>query len=88
MAENNNTLAVSWMPDGNGGMMPTPDLLTADEAVRYLRLDLVKIKDPKLTLTHYRRRGTLKAVQIGKQVLFAAEELQKMVKKQMEINPR
>lgn len=82
------TTSLSWMPDGKGGMMPTPDLLTTDEAVRYLRLDLVKIKDPKKTLTYYRKEGTLKAAQVGKQLVFPVVELQKLVKKQMEINPR
>lgn len=76
------------MPDGNGGMQPTPDLLTADEAVRYLRLDLVKTRDPKKSLEYYRKQGTLKAVQVGKPVLFPLKELQIFVKNQMEINPR
>ena len=80
--------ALSWMPDGNGGWMPTPDLLSEAEAVRFLRIDLIKIKNPDCTLRRYRKEYGLQTVQISKQVLFPRCELEKLIKKLMEVNPR
>lgn len=83
-----NSILVSFMPDGKGGMQPTPDLLTLEEAARYLRLDTIKTKHPGETLRRYRAEYGLRAVQVGKQVLFPQAELQKFIKQRMEINPR
>ena len=87
MINNSQNLAISWMPDGNGGMMPTPDLLTQAEAIRYTRVDMTKTRFPQNTLERYRKEG-LKAVQIGRQVLYPRKELEKFIEKQMTINPR
>lgn len=82
------TIDVSMMPDKNGGTMPTPDLLTRDEAIRYLRIDTQKTRFPEDTLRRYRNECGLKAVQVGKQVLFPKRELQRFIELQMERNPR
>jgi len=79
---------ISWMPDGLGSMQATPDLLTLDEAARYLRLDMIHTKHPGETLRRYRNEYGLRAVQVGRQVLFPRAELQKFIEKQMELNPR
>jgi len=75
---------MSFFPDGK----PVPDLLTETEAIRYLRLDEVNIKDPSATLRRYRAGGTLRAVQVSKQVLYPLSELQNFVNEQLEANPR
>lgn len=77
----------SWMPDGNGGMQPTPDLLTQAEAIRFVRLDTTATRFPENTLQRYRKAG-LKAVQVGKQVLYPRREIEAFLERQMQINPR
>lgn len=67
---------------------PVPDVLTADEAIRYLRLDQAGVKDPKLTLDRYRRRGLLRGTQISRIVVYLLDELRRFLREQTERNPR
>ncbi|MFC1738601.1 helix-turn-helix domain-containing protein [Planctomycetota bacterium] len=78
----------SVLPDGNGGFTPSPELLTEDEAIRYLRLDTIEIKHPDDTLRRYREAGVLQGVQISKKVFYPRSELERFIKQQMEKNPR
>lgn len=78
----------AWLPDGKGGFTPCPELLTEDEAIRFLRLDTIKIKNPKATLRRYRKEGLLRAVQISKTVFYPRTELLRFIEKLMENNPR
>ena len=39
---------------------PCPDLLTQEEAIRYLRLDTIEIRNPGETLDRYRKQGVLR----------------------------
>jgi len=59
------------MPDGR----PAPDLLTEEEAIRFLRLDDVNIKHPETTLEYYRSEGLLKATRVGKKLRYLKSEL-------------
>lgn len=68
------------MPDGKGGFRPCPDLLTEDEAILYLRLDTIKIRNPAATLRRYRDAGLLRAVQISKSVFYPRIELSRNAK--------
>ena len=43
---------------------PCPELLTEDEAIRYLRLDTIRIANPSATLRRYRERALLRGIQI------------------------
>src|SRR5262245_17906372 len=45
---------------------PCPNLLTESQAIRYLRLDSIDIKNPEETLRRYRKSGHLKATQVSK----------------------
>ena len=58
---NNNNLincfGCCFMPDGK----PAPELLTEQEAIRFLRLDVDGPKDPSATLKYYRDEGLLRA---------------------------
>jgi hypothetical protein len=67
---------------------PCPELLTEPEAVRYLRLDLVDIEDPGQTLRYYRKQGLLRATQVGKCIRYRRVELEKLLERLTESNPR
>lgn len=67
---------------------PCPELLTEAEAIRYLRLDLIDVEEPASTLRYYRRRGLLRATQVGKCVRYRRVELNKLLDRLTEENPR
>lgn len=67
---------------------PCPEVLTEDEAVRYLRLDLIDVKDPANTLRYYRKAGLLRATQLGKAVRYRRIELDRFLDRQTEDNLR
>ena len=52
-----------------------PDLLTEDEAITFLRLDIDGPKNPKLTIKHYRDKGLLKPTKVGKTNKYLKKEL-------------
>jgi len=63
------------LPDGNGGFMPCPELLTEDEAVRYLRLDVDDSSNPEQTLKYYRDKGELVAIRVGRKNRYRRQDL-------------
>ena len=67
--------APAVLPDGRGGYTPCPDVLTGEEAVRYLRLDVDGPKDPLQTLRYYREKGKLKGTRMGKRVVYTRRAL-------------
>ena len=71
----------AFLPDGNGGFLPCPELLTEDEAIRFLRLDVKGPKNPKGTLKYYRDQGVLRAVKVGKKLVYPRTELNTMIEK-------
>lgn len=88
MADNGTTenfvttvIAPAVLPDGNGGFTPCPDLLTENEAIRYLRLDVSGPRNPSGTLKYYRDQGVLRAVRIGRNLRYPRKELDSMVEK-------
>lgn len=76
------------LPDGNGCFTPCPELLTEEEAIRYLRLDGIDIEDPANTLRYYRKKGLLQATQVGKCIRYRRIELERLLDKLTESNPR
>lgn len=78
--------ATIWLP----GIPPSPcpELLTEDEAIRYLRLDTVNIKDPSATLRNYRKRRMLLGTQVSKKVFYRRTELDAFLQRLTEGNPR
>jgi hypothetical protein len=62
--------APAVLPDGNGGYTPCPEVLTEEEAIRYLRLDVDGPTNPANTLRYYRERGKLKGTRIGNRVRY------------------
>ena len=67
---------------------PCPELLTEAEAVRYLRLDQIDIEDPASTLRYYRKKGLLRATQVGKCVRYRRVELERLLECVTQTNPR
>lgn len=58
-----------------------PELLTKEEAIRYLRLDDGPTK-PEDTLRYYREKGLLHGTQVGKRLLYRRVELERFLDKQ------
>jgi hypothetical protein len=67
---------------------PCPDLLTEDEAVRYLRLDTISIKNPEASLRYYREKGQLRGTQVSKRVFYLRAELDRLLTNLTSDNPR
>ena len=65
-----------------------PELLTEEEAVRYLRLDTINIGNPSETLRRYRERGMLRGTQVSKRVMYRRVELDRFLERLTEQNPR
>ena len=53
------------LPDGNGGFTPCPELMTEEEAIRFLRLNTLGVIKPANTLRYYREKKKLHATKIG-----------------------
>lgn len=67
---------------------PCPELLTEEEAIRYLRLDTVNVGDPSATLRRYREMGILRATQVSKRLFYRRVELDRFLERATESNPR
>lgn len=67
------------LPDGDSGWTPCPELLTAEEAVRYLRLDTIGHKNPEHTLKYYRECRKLKSTRIGKKLFYSRKALDEFI---------
>ena len=76
------------LPDGNGGFTPCPELLTEEEAIRFLRLDGINAENPANTLRYYRKKGFLRATQVGKCIRYRRIELEKLLERLTDANPR
>lgn len=60
-----------YMPDGS----PAPFVMTAEEAIKFLRIDTNGTNHPEATLQHYINEGLLKPITIGKCRKYALYEL-------------
>ncbi len=68
---------------------PCPELLTEDEAIRYLRLDTITgLKNPSETLARYRAQGMLRGTQVSKRVFYRRVELDRFLERVTAENPR
>jgi hypothetical protein len=65
-----------------------PEVMTEDETVRYLRLDLIGIKNPSETLAYYRKKGLLRGTQIGKCIRYRRIEVERFLDELTKSNPR
>ena len=67
---------------------PCPELLTEQEAIRYLRLDIIDVENPQDTLRRYRKLGLIRGTQVGKCVRYRRQELERFLERITEQNPR
>ena len=67
---------------------PCPELLTEEEAIRYLRLDTIRIKNPAETLARYRDEGLLRGTQVSKRIFYRRTELDRFLERLTDSNPR
>lgn len=58
---------------------PCPELLTEEEAIRYLRLDIDGPSKPVLTLRYYREKGLLRATRVGRKLRYRRVELDRLL---------
>ena len=79
-----NFTASAVLPDGNGGFTPCPEILTEQEAILYLRLDINGPQNPSGTLKFYRQKGFLRGVRIGRNLRYPRKELDSMIDKLLE----
>ncbi len=78
MMDNKNdifSIPTVYMPDGT----PAPYVLTADEAVKFLRINTNGTKYPEATLDYYQKEGLLCPVTIGKCRKYPLPELLRFV---------
>ena len=80
--------SVAIIPGTNGDWQPCPELLTEAEAICFLRLDTIDIKNPAETLSRYRKEGMLRATQISKKLFYRRKELDQFLDRLTEQNPR
>ena len=71
-------------PDGR----PLPEVVTEEEAVKFLRIDTTGVKNPQFTLRYYREQGLLRGTQIGKKLFYTKTELLEFLAKQTEFTNR
>ena len=70
-------------------LQPCPELLTDEEAIRYLRLDTIDgLKNPKESLARYRASGMLRGTQVSKRVFYRRIELDRFLDRLTIENPR
>ncbi|MCP4250634.1 MAG: helix-turn-helix domain-containing protein [bacterium] len=73
------------LPDGKGGFTACPELLTEDEAIRYLRLDMGGPEKPELTLRYYREKGLLRGTKVGRRLRYRRVELDRLLQELTEL---
>jgi len=61
---NNEFTNTVFFPNGT----PVPEVLTEEEAIHFLRLDVDGPKHPELSLQYYRREGLLSGIKLGKRL--------------------
>ena len=66
--------------------VPCPELLTADEAVRFMRLD--DLKTPGDVLSRLRKNGLLRGTQVGRNIRYLRSELMHCLELLTEEKPR
>jgi hypothetical protein len=66
-----NIQTVMYFPNGS----PVPEVLTPQEAIEFLRLDVEGPEHPEMTLDYFRREGLLRATRVGKRIRYLKSEL-------------
>ena len=80
-----NLVALAVLSDGKGGFMPCPELLTEQEAIRYLRLDVDGTTDVCRTMKYYRDKRKLIAIKVGQKNRYRRQDLDNFLANKSEI---
>lgn len=72
---------VIFMPDGNGGLQPCPEVLLESELVRFLRLKEIGVKNPANTLRYYRDRNILVPTRIANRNVYSRRSVLEFLEK-------
>lgn len=83
---NNYSFIGSPITNGLGGYEPCPELLTEEQAIRFLRLDQTNTQSPSNTLRYYREKGRLKGTRIGNKLFYHKEALVDFIRQQTDMN--
>jgi hypothetical protein len=71
------------IPDGNGGFMPCPELLTEEELIRFLRIpEVSKSKDQHNVIENLKRMRDLPRVHICGKPLYPIQAVRDWIKEQ------
>ena len=64
-------VGTNWMPDGKGGLVPCPELLTEEELIRFLRIpEISKAGDYHNAINQLKRSHDLPRIHICRQPLY------------------
>lgn len=74
------------LPNPDGTFSPCPDLLTEDEAIRFLRLDVEGGGNPRKTLEYYRYKKLLRAIKVGRYLRYPRSELVRFMEKKAQLD--
>lgn len=78
---NNYSFMISTvMPDGNGGVMPCPELLTEEELIRLLRVpEISKSTDYHNVIANLKRIHDLPRIHLCGKTLYPTKEIAKWI---------
>ncbi len=72
----NEQIALTVLPDGNGGFTPCPSLLTEPEIILFLRIpEVTTAKDNRNVVANLRRMHDLPCINICRQPLYPREAI-------------
>jgi hypothetical protein len=69
----------------DGQSVPVPEVLTEEEVISLLRLDIDGPGDAKHTLAYYRDKGLLRPTRIGKRLRYWKQEVLRFLERKTEM---
>jgi hypothetical protein len=70
------------LPDGNGGFVPCPELLTEEELILFLRIpNISNAKDYSNVIDHLKRMHCLPRIHICGKILYPTEAIKEWIRK-------
>jgi len=71
------------LPDGNGGFVPCPDLLTEEELIQYLRIPVVsRSKNHHNVIEQLKRMRDLPRVHVCNRALYPLQAIRSWIEEQ------
>ena len=67
---------------------PCPEILTEEEAIAYLRLPDMGVKNPKHSMYRWRHMGMLVGIKYSKEIVYRRSDLDAFVERYQRENPR